>query len=592
MKKTVKKIAAAGLCISMIGTMTGCSLFRKTNSGKVNAFWYMKLTDDDENKYTIEGEGTTVAVALEDGYSDDFAIARGDEVFLNLDTVMEHIDERFYWDQNENLVMFTNASEIYESAVGSDSINGEPVDFMTSFTDGGNCYLNLKFVRKYIDFDYKYVKEQDSLPGRVSITSISREVRTMVLEDDEYMRTGGDYQNLIVTEIPEDSVVTIIQKSKNWDYVRTEDGLIGYLPVSELDGEKKEKHSYQSDAGEYTHITMDQKVSLVWNMVTNAAANANLSSQLQGTKGLNVISPTWFTLQDAKGNISSLADRQYVQTAHAAGLQVWAMANDTSEKGKKATPKVLQNSALRRKMVNDLIFYATEYDVDGINIDFEYVTEALVQDYLQFLRELSIQCRKNKLVLSIDNYVPTDANAYYDREQQGKLADYIIVMSYDEHATSEDGAGSVSSMTFTENAIKETVAQVKDAARVINGMPFYTTVWRETPEKKSDGSGTYVKDSVNGNYYLTSQDVTMDTANRLVKDAGASSVFNKETGQNFVSYEEGKDLILIWLEDKTSVASRFELMNQYSLGGAAYWCLTQESDDIWDVVGKYMSDGK
>lgn len=592
MNKTVSKTLTIGLCVLILCTMTGCDFFRKTNDGKANLFWYMKLTDDEENPYRTESGDGTAAVALEDGYSEDFAIVKDGQVFLNIDTVIENIDERFYWDKIEKLVMFTNAEQIYESGLNSSSINGETVDFVTSFTDSGKCYLNLKFVQRYVDFDADYVKGNDSMPARVCITAKSGEVSTMVLQSDEYMRTGGDYQNLIVAEIPEDSVVTVIEKSKNWNYVRTEDGFVGYLPVSELDDEKKVKHSYKSDAEEYTHITMDRKVSLVWNMVTNANANANLSGQLQGTKGLNVVSPTWFTLQDAKGNVASLADRGYVQTAHAAGLQVWAMASDTGAKGKKLTPKVLQNSGCRRKMVNDLIFYANEYDIDGINIDFEYVTENLAQDYLQFLRELSVQCRKNRLVLSVDNYVPTDGNAYYDREQQAKLADYIIVMSYDEHATSEDGAGSVSSMAFTENAIKETVAQVQDSARVLNGMPFYTTAWRETPEKNSDGSGTFVQDSVNGNYYLTSQDITMDTAEQLVQDSGATPVFDEETGQNFVSYQDGKDTVLIWLEDQKSVASRFELMNRYSLGGAAYWCLTQESDDIWNVVGKYMSDAK
>ena len=168
------------------------------------------------------------------------------------------------------------------------------------------------------------------------------------------------------------------------------------------------------------------------------------------------------------------------------------------------------------------------------------------------------------------------------------LADYIIVMSYDEHATSADGAGSVSSMNFTENAIKNTIEQVGDSGRVINAMPFYTTAWVETPEEYSDGSGTYVEDSVNGNYYLTSQDITMENANESYQSAGAQPVFDDSTGQNFVSYQDGNDTVLIWLEDETSVEARLQLMNQYSLGGAAYWRLGQETDDIWKVIEKYF----
>ena len=154
--------------------------------------------------------------------------------------------------------------------------------------------------------------------------------------------------------------------------------------------------------------------------------------------------------------------------------------------------------------------------------------------------------------------------------------------------TDEDGAGSVSSLHYTEQSIKDTVAEVVDESRVINGIPFYTTAWIETPVDVSDGSGTYVADSVNGDYYLTSQDISMDTAKELYQKAGATPVFDENTGQNQVSYQDGKKFVIIWLEDETSVKSRLELMKKYSLGGSAYWCLGQESSEIWNVIQEYF----
>lgn len=588
MRKITKKITAIILGVSMISTMTGCEMFRKTNSGKANLSWYMKLTDDEEIPLTITGEGTLVAVALEDRYSEEFAILRNEEIYLKLDMVQKEIDARFYYNEDSKMVMFTNATKIYESELGSSTIGEEKVDYVTSFLEGETCYINIEFVKKFVDFKYKYIKEKDEIPARVSLTYKKNAATVMTVKDDIEMRTGGDYQNLIVTEIPKNSKVTVINESKNWNYVRTEDGLVGYLPVSKLGDKKTEKRTFEDDAQEYTHVTMENQVSMAWHLVTNVDANANLSGKLNNVQGLNVISPTWFSVEDGKGNIKSIASSDYVKIAKNAGLQVWALVSDLEKNGAKAVRKALKSNLARRRMVSDLIFYAEQYHLDGINVDFEYITEDISLDYLQFLRELSIKCREKGLVLSVDNYVPESGTDYYDRKQQGLLADYVIVMSYDEHATSKDGAGSVSSLSYTERAITETVEQVGDGARVINGMPFYTTAWIETPVEYSDGSGTYVTDSVNGDYYLTSQDIRMDTAIEQYQAAGATPVFDENTGQNQVSYQKDNSFVLIWLEDETSVKSRLDLMNRYSLGGAAYWSLGQESANIWDVIQQYF----
>lgn len=588
MRTITKKIIALGLSVSILTTLNGCDTFRKTNQGKTNLSWYMKTTDDNENPYKLGGKGTVTAVALEDRYSEQYAIVRDNQIFLNMNMVQKEVDPRFYWNEKSKKIMFTNAQKIYESEINTDKIGNEKVSFITGILDKDQCYVNAEFVKRYVDYSFEYIKGKDGIPARVVLTYRPGEASVMTVDEDMEMRTGGDYQNLIVTTVPEDSKVTVIEESKNWNLVRTKDGMIGYMPVSSLTDKKREKRSFKTDEAEYTHQLMDGKVSMAWHLLTQMAANASLSNKLQNVKGLNVISPTWFSLKDGKGNVDSIASGEYVQIAHNANLQVWGLISDLDAQGKKNIGKVLRSNQARRKMVSDLISYAQVYQMDGINVDFEMISEKVSQDYLQFLRELSIQCRQKGLVLSVDNYVPTASTDYYDRKQQGMLADYIVVMSYDEHATSEDGAGSVSSLGYTEQAIKDTVEQVGDASRVINGMPFYTTAWIETPVDKSDGSGTLISDSVNGDYYLTSQDISMDTATDLYKKAGSTPVFDDNTGQNQVSYQKGDKFVVIWLEDETSVKSRLELMNQYKLGGAAYWSLGQESGKIWSVIQSYF----
>ena len=376
------------------------------------------------------------------------------------------------------------------------------------------------------------------------------------------------------------------EKGKNWNKVKTDSGFIGYIPVKELVDEKIKKTEYKNDDAEYTHVTLDKKVSLAWNQVYNQNANNNLDDLLKNTKGINVLSPTWFSLMDKRGNLSTLADLNYVEKAHKKNIQVWALVNDFTDK--KLTKTVLTSTELRQRFVRNIMYYADSYDLDGINIDFEYISKDIADDYMQFLRELSIECRKTGTILSIDNYAPSEWSEYFDREQQLKLADYIMIMNYDEHTSGSEEAGSVSSMTYAEKSIKDTIKEAKDASRIINGMPFYTRVWKETPQEDGDGTGTLVQDAVNGNYYLTSEAVNMNTAEQLYKEAGVKPAFDKTTGQNFVTYSKGKSTYSIWLEDETSVKARLELMNKYKMGGVAYWALGQEKDSIWKVIYEYF----
>lgn len=593
MKQKIK--IALIVCTLVFSTVfiSGCDLFIKTNDGKVDLKWYMGLTYEDEEQNDIEYKTSVgsqvIAVALENEYSKDYAIMKDVDAYINIDTVKENIDKRFYWDKKENKVLFTDAGIVYTTDVGETVIHGdtdEDAGYVISLVENDKCYINIKFVEKFVDIKYTVTKAKDKAPAIISIQYQSGEKTVFKTDSDIEMRTKGDYQNLIVTEIPEDTEVTLIEKGKNWNKVKTDSGYIGYIPVKELVDEKTKKVEYKNDDDQYTHTTMDKKVSLAWNQIYNQKANDNLEGLIKNAKGVNVISPTWFSLTDKKGNLSTLADLSYVEKAHKKGIQVWALFNDFTNK--KLTKTVLTSTELRQKLVRNIMFYVEGYELDGVNIDFEYITKEIADDYMQFLRELSIECRKTGTILSIDNYAPSEWSGYFDREQQLKLADYIIIMNYDEHTSGSKEAGSVSSMTYAENAIKDTIEEAKDASRIINGMPFYTRVWKETPQEDGDGTGTLIEDAANGNYYLTTEAVSMETAEKAYKEAGVEPTFDETTGQNFVTYSKGKSTYSIWLEDETSVKSRLELMNQYELAGAAYWALGQEKDSIWNVISEYF----
>lgn len=590
-----KNIRYFGLLTILIVTMvigSGCDLFIKKSDGKVDLAWYMGLTYEQspgkDVKYTSE-KGEVAAVALEDSYAAEMGILVDNEAFIDLDLVVLNIDKRFYWDKKENYVMFTNATDVYKAKIGSSEITGnksETTGYTIAFVENGTCYVNIKFVEKFVDMKSKVSKSKGKMPAIISFDYLSGKKTTMKLSGNTEIRTKGNYQNLIVSEIEEGTKVQVISTGKSWNKIKTEKGIIGYVPTKKLEDKNTKEINYKNDDDTYTHVTRTDKVSLAWNQIYNQTANNNIGDLLKDTSGINVLSPTWFSLADKRANLSSLADYEYVEKAHKKKMQVWALVNDFTDK--KLTATVLAKTSLRQRLVKNIMYFVDAYDLDGINIDFEYINEANSYDYLQFLREISIECRKEQKVLSIDNYSPQDWNTFYDIEQQGKLADYIIIMNYDEHTKGSKEAGSVSSMTFTEKNIKNTIKLVGDSSRVINGMPFYTRIWKETPEAKSNKEGVYVEDPANGNYYLTTSAVGMDEAKSAYKKAKAKPAFNEETGQNFVSYEKGDSLYLIWLEDDASVKRRLDYMNQYQLGGAAYWSLGQENKSVWKVINKYF----
>ena len=586
MKSLLKRAIVIVLALAMVFGVAGCDLFKKTNKGHTDLFWYMNLTEEQaggkEVKF-VSKVGEVVAVALEDKYADEFGIVKDNDCFVNINSIKKDVDDRFYYDQNEGLVMFTNATKVVASKVGTNKIkNGEEKDYQISFVEDGDCYINMKFVEDNISCEYKLFKAKKKCPAIISLNYKTGKVKEGTLDDDIEMRTNGDYQNLIVTTLKEGTKVKIIEEKENWDKVKAVGGIIGYVPKKYVDDIQTLTSVYKDDLDTYNHQLIKDGVNMVWDAVYNQTANANLRNEIKHIKGVNVISPTWFEIEGKDGSITSRADDKYIKTAHKNKMEVWALLDDF--KDKKIDHYVLSHTSARQRLIVNLMDSVDALGIDGINVDFEYVTEGVAKDYLQFLREMSVECRKQRITLSIDNYAAANHTAYYDWKQQYKIADYVVFMNYDEHNVSSKEPGSVSSMDFMENAITGAVEVIGDSKRIINGMPFFTRLWEMTPEGKGTNKGVYVEDAVDGNYYLNSQALTMPKAEKAWKDAKVKPTLDKETGQNFVTWDKGDTTYEMWLEDETSIKSRLELTKKYKLGGNAYWALGQEKDSIWNVI--------
>lgn len=485
------------------------------------------------------------------------ALFSGNDVYLPLDVVSGYLNQRYYWDSENKKILYATPTSLTEEAAS------EQADGNVWLKDD-TVYLKLDYVKKYTDID-SYIYED---PARVAIQYKFSNIQTVTVKKDTVIRYRGGIKSEILTKIPKDTVLRLLDEGEDWDQVATDDGYIGYIQKKKVSSADTTNYERDFKAEAYSYLTMDEPVNMVWHQVTSTDANSYFADAVQNMKGVNVISPTWFSVSDNDGNVSSLASGEYVMQAHEKGLKVWGLVDNFSEN--MSTTTVLSKTSSRQNLENQLVTYAMKSGLDGINIDFESLSEDVGIHFLQFLRELSIQCHENNLVLSVDNPVPEDFTSHYDRTEQGKVVDYVIIMGYDEHYVGSD-AGSVASLSWVEQGVKDTLAEVP-AKRTILAIPFYTRLWKTT-----DGGA------------LTSEAIGMDQAQQVISENGAETYWDKTTSQNYGTYEGDGATYQIWLEDAQSVAEKVKLISKYELAGVAEWKLGFENSGIWSVITENLS---
>ena len=486
------------------------------------------------------------------------ALISGEDVYLPLDVVNGYLNQRYYWDSENKKILYATPSSLTEEPA-SDKADGNV------WLKDDTVYLKLDYVKKYTDID-SYI-EQD--PARVAIQYKFTNVETVTTKKDTVIRYRGGIKAPILSKLAKNTVLRLMNEGEDWDQVATDDGYIGYIQKKKVSAVDTTDYERDFKTESYTYLTMDEPVNLAWHQVTSTDANSYFADAVQNMTGVNVISPTWFSVTDNSGNISSLASGEYVMQAHEKGLKVWGLVDNFNEN--MSTTEVLSKTSSRQNLENQLITYALKAGLDGINVDFESLSEGVGIHFLQFLRELSIQCHANNLVLSVDNPVPEDFTSHYDRAEQGKVVDYVIIMGYDEHYAGSEEAGSVASHDFVERGITRTLEEVPKE-KVINAVPFYTRFW------KTDPDGT-----------VSSEALGMNAADEKVANNNAEKVWDDTTKQYYVEIDYNGSLYQMWMEEETSIEDKMQLIKQYDLAGVASWRLGYERASIWDVILKYVN---
>lgn len=517
--------------------------------------------------YGLEKEDD-VALVLQNTVSETKGKWMDGRVYLDYDTVSNVLGGRFYWEADSSQMLYTTPNEILVIAPESTAytVNGENKDegYKIIRQTGDKIYLALDFIQKYM----KITSTVTESPNKAVIRYEWGSEKVVKAKEDTVLRYRGGIKSDILTDVAKGTELTLIEELDNWSQVATADGFNGYVAKEDLEAPTEKEVAYEGSYQEdFTSLTRDHKINLAWHQVTSEDANAGLAQTLENITGINVISPTWFSVTGAEGTISSLASADYVNLAHEKGLEVWGLIDNFNKDV--STLDTLSNRTSREHLIQKLIEEAKRVGLDGINVDFETLTQEEAPHFIQFIRELSISCRKNNLVLSIDNPVP-QFTSFYNRKEQGIVADYVIIMGYDEHTDGTESAGSVASLPFVEEGIQQTLKEVPKN-KIINGVPFYTRLWF------TDKAGT-----------VTSEIMGMDQASKIVTEMGMEMYWNKEVSQNYAELSTDNGLYQMWLEDEQSLDAKMQLIQKYELGGVAEWKLGFERADVWNTISQYL----
>lgn len=570
MKKRVFTVLVPIVLILLVAAVAfGSILFEKFSYSKNRA---------DLNAYFGITQADEVAMVVQDSVVDEKAKMVDGMSYFTLSTVEQYFTDRFYINSVEQVLLFTTDTDVIRINIGDGSNimyvsdAGQELPYKAAFYEGDTLYIAADYVQKFANFEYHMYDE----PLRMQVYTQWNSYTSMTISKKTALRYQGGIKSDILMDLEKGDEVAVLEQMENWSKVKTSNALIGYVENKYLTGDKTVERLCSTGFQEivYSNVKKEGTINLAFHQVFNEVGGDGLASALSNTKSVNVVSPTWFRLNNNSGDFTSIANASYVSKAHELGIDVWALITDVDSTDLYGIEidfvELLSSSANRRHLIEGLMAQVDTYGLDGINIDFEKVKKDSGIHFVQFLRELSIETRKRGVVLSVDNYVPSEYTAHYNRKEQGIVADYLIIMGYDEHYVGGGEAGSNASIGFVESGITNT-KEVVPADKIINAVPFYTRVW----ESGSDG--------------LKASTLTMASQKDWIAKSGVTPMWIDEVCQNYAEYESDGTIYQCWLEDVESLRVKLEVMKTQEIAGVASWKLGIEDPAVWDAIAEYVA---
>ena len=518
-------------------------------------------------KYFDIDKNTDKVLVMIDGESyPDTGINIDGRLYLPQEFIADNINVGFYYDKESDATLYSDTSYIYafkknQNDYSDDTGKIYTMDYSVIRDVDGECFIAWDYVAERTDCEYQYASE----PDRLNVTLKSEAKQCVTAGKKAAVRYRGGIKSPVLEYVSKGDRLEYVDDIDEWIKVTTVSGYTGYVKKSEV-SDTFEYVREQKAVEEHNFLLKNEKITLAWFQVSGTAGNSSIDNNMSTISGVNVIAPTWYSVTDESGNMSSYASADFVSKMHQRGIDVWALVSDFDTNVDFA--QLYSSKAARTNMVNKLVGEAKSYGFDGINLDYENIKSAYAKDYLQFVRELSVACERNGIVLSTDNYKPEAYNRCYNLKEQSKFVDYVIVMAYDEHYAGTD-AGSVASLPFVKEAVEDTVQLVGKEHHVIAGIPFYTRIWTTT-----DGN-------------TTSRAVGMQAAIDQLNSDGQVALWNDDCGQYVASYTVGSSTRQIWFEEEKSIEAKMQVIQQENTAGVACWKLGLEKSTVWSVISQY-----
>ena len=562
--KAPRKRPPAAAAAAAVVVLAVLILFRFLPSSKHMApEEYFGISDENDVAVIINGELQETGGRLIDSAS-----------YLPYETVHSLINPSVYYDEGASSLIVTIPSEkrVYPIKDGR-GLDGRAV------TEDGQLYIAADYLVEIMGIDLHLYEEPNRQVVRTNGT-----YRVCTFKKNHPVRYRAGIKSPVIRDMEKGDEAWVLDldedgnelpsKVKGWVYVSTYNGYTGYVRENALEETGTETLDKEDPFGEWTAADpgLDGKVNMAFHQTDNTASNRALTEMLKGVEGVNVIAPTWFYLDSTSGDVKSVADETYVKEAHKAGLKVWAVLNDFDGNLGSAdeTSAFLHSYEARTAVIKTVTDAVKAVGADGINVDIELVRKTSADAFAEFLRELSVVCRNESLVLSVDTYVPLFTR-YLNRSEQARVVDYIVTMCYDEHTGSSEEAGSVSSLPFVEKAIRQSLTEIPKEKLVI-ALPFYTRIW--TTE----------------NGVLTEcRTLGMTGAEKQAEELGMEPAWDEETGQYYGESKEGETLRQVWLEEERSLEEKMKLIRTEDCAGVAEWKLGMEKPDVWKVIQQYLA---
>ncbi|MNC04216.1 putative sporulation-specific glycosylase YdhD [compost metagenome] len=496
-------------------------------------------------------------------------------MLLPLPLLQEHVDSSIrYEEKTKSVILSTESELLYMQEDKTDaSLNNRPLQLrLAPEVKEKITYLPADVLEDLYGFEI----QEDTTTGAVLLMTAGETVPLGKVKGEAgdktvALRSEASIHAPIVADMSPGAIVSIWNKeNEDWLYVQLSSGYAGYAKASDIisDGQKTvEPKSTTPSRAERSW--KGKSVNLYWEAVYQRKPDPSTFGELPG---VNVASPTWFSIIDGDGNVRSQADSTYVQWAHERGLEVWGLLSNSFEPD--ITTEALSSYEKRMNAIVQILEYSDLYKLDGINIDFENVYTKDGENVTQFMRELKPMAQAKNLIVSIDVTPKSNSemwSAFLDRKALNSVVDYLIVMAYDEHWAASPIAGSVASLPWVESSLSRIIEEDDvPPEKLILGIPLYTRIWTEA--------------QVDGKTKVSSKSVSMNAVEKIIKEKKLTPTFDKAAGQNYVEYKEDGALKKIWIEDNVSLKARVELAKSLGLGGIGSWNRSFSNLSAWEAL--------